>query len=146
MDQIVDAAKKAQIHDLIMSLPDQYRTVIGDGGHNLSGGEKQRIAISRLFLKNAPILILDEATSYADTENEELIQKALAELSKGKTVVMIAHKLSAVKHADQIMVVDEGKQVDAGTDQSLRESSPLYRRIWEEYIRGSQWTLERSGN
>lgn len=146
MEDIVAAAKKAQIHDLIMSLPDKYQTVIGDGGHNLSGGEKQRIAISRLFIKNAPILVLDEATSYADAENEELIHKALAELSKGKTVVMIAHKLSAIKRADQIVVLSNGKNIAVGTDKQLRKSSKLYRHLWDEYIKGSKWTLEGSVN
>ena len=144
MEEIQEAAKKAQIHDRILSLPQGYQTKIGDGGHNLSGGEKQRIAISRLFLKNAPILILDEATSYADTENEEKINKALKELSLGKTVVMIAHKLSSVKEADRILVMEDGKNVDAGTHESLLESSALYRHIWEEYRKGTEWTLERS--
>ena len=142
MDDIVAAAKKAQIHDLIMTLPNQYQTVIGDGGHNLSGGEKQRIAISRLFLKNAPILVLDEATSYADAENEQLINKALTELSKGKTVVMIAHKMSSIKEADQIIVLDKGKNIASGTDAQLMESSKLYRHLWEEYLKGSNWTIE----
>ena len=146
MDDIIEAAKKAQIHELIMSLPQQYNTVIGDGGHNLSGGEKQRIAISRLFLKNSPILVLDEATSYADAENEALIHKALAELSKGKTVVMIAHKLSAVKNADNIIVISEGKASAGGTDEQLRKSSELYCRLWNEYLEGSSWILERSVN
>lgn len=146
MDDIIDAAKKAQIHDLIMSLPQQYNTIIGDGGHNLSGGEKQRIAISRLFLKNSPILVLDEATSYADAENEELIHKALAELSRNKTVFMIAHKLSAVKNADNIIVISDGRVSACGTDEQLRQSSELYCRLWNEYLEGSSWILERSVN
>lgn len=145
-EAIIEAAKKAQIHELIMSLPEQYDTVIGDGGYNLSGGEKQRIAISRLFLKDAPILILDEATSYADSENEALIHKALAELSKGKTVVMIAHKLSAIKNADNILVISDGRNIASGTDAQLRESSELYRRLWDEYLEGSNWILERSAD
>jgi ATP-binding cassette subfamily B protein len=146
MEEIIEAAKKAQIHELIMSLPQQYNTVIGDGGHNLSGGEKQRIAISRLFLKNSPILVLDEATSYADAENEELIHKALAELSKGKTVIMIVHKLSTIKNADNIVVISDGKNTASGTDAQLMESSELYRRLWDEYFEGSNWILERSVN
>ena len=146
MDDIIDAAKKAQIHDFIMTLPRHYQTVIGDGGHNLSGGEKQRIAISRVFLKNAPILVLDEATSYADAENEQLINKALTELSRGKTVVMIAHKMSSIKNADQIIVLSDGKNTASGTDELLMESSGIYRRLWEEYIKGSNWTIEGSVN
>ena len=110
--------------------------------YELSGGEKQRIAISRLFLKNAPILVLDEATSYADAENEQLINKALTELSKGKTVVMIAHKMSSIKEADQIIVLDKGKNIASGTDAQLMESSKLYRHLWEEYLKGSNWTIE----
>ena len=146
MDDIIDAAKKAQIHDFIMTLPRHYQTVIGDGGHNLSGGDKQRIAISRVFLKNAPILVLDEATSYADAENEQLINKALTELSRGKTVVMIAHKMSSIKNADQIIVLSDGKNTASGTDELLMESSGIYRRLWEEYIKGSNWTIEGSVN
>lgn len=146
IDDIIDAAKKAQIHDFIMTLPGHYQTVIGDGGHNLSGGEKQRIAISRVFLKNAPILVLDEATSYADAENEQLINKALTELSRGKTVVMIAHKMSSIKNADQIIVLSDGKNTASGTDVQLMESSELYRRLWEEYLKGSNWTIEGSVN
>lgn len=146
MDDIIDAAKKAQIHDFIMTLPRHYQTVIGDGGHNLSGGEKQRIAISRVFLKNAPILVLDEATSYADAENEQLINKALTELSRGKTVVMIAHKMSSIKNADQIIVLSDGKNTASGTDELLMEISGIYRRLWEEYIKGSNWTIEGSVN
>lgn len=144
MDEIVEAAKKAQIHELIMSLPKQYKTIIGDGGHELSGGEKQRIAISRLFLKNAPILILDEATSYADAENEELINNALAELSKGKTVVMIAHKLPTIKNADKIVVISDGKVSASGTDLQLRSSSEFYNHLWDRYYEGTNWILERS--
>ena len=132
VDKRVDEiAKTLGVEDLLDKYPAQC-----------SGGEKQRIAISRLFLKNAPILVLDEATSYADAENEQLINKALTELSKGKTVVMIAHKMSSIKEADQIIVLDKGKNIASGTDAQLMESSKLYRHLWEEYLKGSNWTIE----
>lgn len=144
MDDIILAAKKAQIHDLIMSLPDKYQTIIGEGGENLSGGEKQRIAISRIFIKNSPILILDEATSYADVENENLIYEALEELMKNKTVIMIAHKLSVIRRADNIIILDKGKEIDSGTDEQLANRSDYYRDMLEQYISSQQWKLERS--
>ncbi|MCR4655169.1 MAG: ABC transporter ATP-binding protein/permease [Lachnospiraceae bacterium] len=118
-DEMIEAAKKARCHDFIMELPDGYDTVIGEGGGTLSGGQKQRISIARAILKNAPIIILDESTASIDPENEHLIQGALTELSKGKTVIIIAHRLATIEAADQILVVDEGSIVEKGKHEEL---------------------------
>ena len=112
---MISAAKKARCHDFIMSLSDGYDTVVGEGGGSLSGGEKQRISIARAILKDAPIIILDEATASIDPENEHLIQAALSELTRGKTIITIAHRLATIQNAAQILVVDDGKIVQKGT-------------------------------
>ncbi|MCR5418859.1 MAG: ABC transporter ATP-binding protein/permease [Lachnospiraceae bacterium] len=118
-EEMIEAAKKARCHDFIMELPDGYDTVIGEGGGTLSGGQKQRISIARAILKDAPIIILDESTASIDPENEHLIQGALSELSKGKTVIIIAHRLATIEAADQILVVDEGNIVERGKHEEL---------------------------
>jgi len=118
-EEMIDAAKKARCHDFIMELPDGYDTVIGEGGGTLSGGQKQRISIARAILKNAPVIILDESTASIDPENEHLIQGALTELSKGKTVIIIAHRLATIEAADQILVVDEGQIIEKGRHEEL---------------------------
>ena len=128
-EEIIEAAKKARCHDFIMALPDGYETVIGEGGSTLSGGEKQRISIARAILKNANIVILDEATASIDPENEHLIQQAISELTIGKTVIVIAHRLATIEHADQILVVDQGQVVQKGTHQQLVQQNGLYRRF-----------------
>lgn len=117
--EMIEAAKKACCHDFIMALPEGYDTVIGEGGGSLSGGEKQRISIARAILKDAPIIILDEATASVDPENEHLIQAAISELTKGKTIVTIAHRLATIEQADQILVVDDGQIVQRGTHEEL---------------------------
>lgn len=111
--------KAARCHDFILSLPDGYGTIVGEGGGTLSGGEKQRISIARAMLKKAPIIILDEATASVDPENEHLIQEAISELTHGKTIIMISHRLATIENADQILVIDSGTVAQRGTDKQL---------------------------
>lgn len=132
-EQIEDAAKKAQIHDFIMSLPDKYETKIGEGGVKLSGGEQQRISIARAILKDTPIVILDEVTSYSDIENETKIQAALKTLLKGKTALIIAHRLYTIKNADNIVFINKGKIVEQGTHEELLKNKADYWHLWSLY-------------
>lgn len=124
--QVVEAAKKACCDDFISALPDGYATVIGEGGASLSGGEKQRISIARAMLKDAPILILDEATANVDPENEDRLQKAIEALTRDKTILMIAHRLKTVRSADQFLVLDGGKIVQQGRHEELIRQSGIY--------------------
>ena len=133
-EQVIAAAKKCGCHEFIMSLEHGYQTVCGVSGGHLSGGERQRISIARAMLKDAPIIILDEATSYTDPENEAVIQSALARLNQGKTLLVIAHRLSTVADADRIFVVEDGKIAAQGTQAELLEGCPLYRNMWEAHI------------
>ena len=126
-EEIISAAKAACCHDFIMTLPEGYDTMIGEGGSTLSGGEKQRISIARAILKNAPIVILDEATASIDPENEHLIQQAISKLTRGKTVIVIAHRLATIENADQILVVEHGKIVQKGTHNQLIQQKGIYR-------------------
>ncbi len=129
-EEVIEAAKKAHCHEFIASLPDGYDTHVGERGVKLSGGERQRVAIARAILKNAPILILDEATSSLDSESEALIQDALATLMEGKTVVVISHRLSTIMRMDRIIVIDGGKVIDDGTHQELLAKDGLYQKLW----------------
>ena len=130
-EEVREAARAAYAHDFIMAQPKGYQTVIGDKGCLLSGGQQQRLAIARAVLKNAPILLLDEATSSLDSESEQQIQKALAELATGRTVIAIAHRLSTVLSADQIIVMDGGRIKEIGTHAELLEKSGYYRRLYD---------------
>ena len=128
--EIINAAKSAMCHDFITQLPRGYDTLIGEGGNTLSGGEKQRISIARAMLKNADIVLLDEATSYLDAENEVEVQKAISNLIKEKTVIVIAHRLNTIVHADNIVVIDEGKIVEQGSHEQLIQNEGLYKRLF----------------
>ena len=134
-DQVRQAAKAAQIDDFIMSLPNGYMTKIGDAGVKLSGGQKQRVSIARAILKDAPIIVFDEATSYSDIENEHKIQLALQNLLQGKTTIMIAHRLHTIRNADHIVVFEDGKAVDQGTHDELVAREGRYSHMWDTYIR-----------
>lgn len=140
-EEVVEAAKKARCHNFIMELPDGYNTMVGEGGSSLSGGEKQRISIARALLKNAPIILLDEATSSVDPENEYEILAAIEELSKGHTVISIAHRLSTVKKADQTLVIDRGTLVQAGNHSDLICKEGIYSSFIQARERAANWTL-----
>ena len=141
MDKVIDAAKKACCHDFIMSLPDGYETIIGEGGANLSGGEKQRISIARAIMKDAPIIILDEATANVDPESEQELTAAIEALTKEKTIMMIAHRLKTVRHADNILVIDGGKIVQSGTHDELMHQGGIYRRFVESRELAVGWKV-----
>lgn len=141
MEEVIAAAKKACCHDFIQQLPDGYDTVIGEGGASLSGGEKQRISIARAIMKDSPIIILDEATANVDPENEAELTEAVKELTKEKTIIMIAHRLKTVEHADQIVVIDEGKIAQRGTHSELMQQQGIYRTFVEDRQKAASWKL-----
>ncbi|MDR6433230.1 ABC transporter ATP-binding protein [Brucella pseudogrignonensis] len=141
LDDVIEAAKAAQAHEFIMSFPAGYQTLCGERGIFLSGGQRQRITIARAILQNRPILVLDEATAFADAENEAAIVKALAYLMKGKTVLMVAHRLSTIRHADQILVFDRGRLEECGKHDELVAKSGVYARLWSHYERARDWRL-----
>lgn len=140
-EDVIAAAKKAQCHDFIMALPDGYQTVIGEGGSSLSGGEKQRISIARAMLKNAPLIIFDEATANVDPENEDKLQKAIESLTQDKTVIMIAHRLKTIRNADQILVLHDGRIEQRGNHEELMRSGGLYRDLVEARATAESWRL-----
>ena len=142
-EQVVEAAKKACCHEFITALPDGYNTVIGEGGSTLSGGEKQRISIARAMLKDAPIILLDEATASVDPENEVHLQQAISSLVKDKTLIVIAHRLSTIRNADQILVVDDGKIVQRGTHDELVKQKGIYQNFWDIGQHARNWKLAR---
>ncbi|MEC0107392.1 ABC transporter ATP-binding protein [Paenibacillus taichungensis] len=140
-DDVIAAARTACCHEFIEKLDEGYDTKIGEGGTYLSGGEAQRIAIARALLKDAPILVLDEATAYADAENEHKIQQGLAQLVQGKTVLIIAHRLTTIRAAEQILVIRQGAIVERGTHDQLREAYGLYEKMWQAHIHAASWKL-----
>ena len=144
-EDVIKACKKARCHDFIEKLPDGYDTVLGKGTY-LSGGEKQRIAVARAILKNAPILVLDEATSFADSENEYLMQEALSELVKDKTVIMIAHRLNTIEHANQILVISDGKIAERGKHEDLILADGIYKRLFDIYKKTNIWQMDIEGS
>ncbi len=141
-EEMIAAAKKARCHDFILALPNGYDTVLGEGGGTLSGGERQRISIARAILKDAPIIILDEATASIDPENEHLIQDALTELTRGKTVITIAHRLATVRNADQILVISDGRVAEHGTHEELLAKDGIYRRFTEIREKAEGWRID----
>ena len=143
--EVEAAARAAQCDDIIAKVPDGLDTVVGARGVYLSGGERQRIALARAILKDAPIVVLDEATAFADPENEALIQKALATLARGKTVLMIAHRLTTVMDADAICVLDEGRVAEQGTHAELAKAGGLYARMWDDYRTSVSWRIAGKG-
>ncbi len=144
MERVIEAAKKAKCHDFIMSLPEGYETIIGEGGASLSGGEKQRISIARAVMKDAPVIILDEATANVDPENEAELTAAIEALTKEKTVIMIAHRLKTVRHADQIFVIDNGHIAQKGTHEELLTEEGIYKSFVEGRQEAASWKLAAS--
>jgi ATP-binding cassette subfamily B protein len=141
IEEIIEAAKTAACHDFISALPEGYQTIVGEGGSTLSGGEKQRISIARALLKNAPIVLLDEATASLDPENEVLIQQAISALVAEKTVIVIAHRLQSVMNSDQIIVLENGAVKETGAHEELLRSNGLYASLWEEQNRAGNWRI-----
>lgn len=139
--EVYEAAKKARCYDFIMALPEGFQTVIGEGGATLSGGEKQRISIARCILKDAPIVILDEATASVDTDNESYIQEAISELVKGKTLLVIAHRLNTIREADQILVISNGRISEQGTHDELMAKAGIYQDFVNIRKKSSGWSL-----
>lgn len=141
IQEIIEAAKAAQCHEFIQNLPQQYHSVIGEGGATLSGGEKQRIAIARAILKDAPIILLDEATASLDPENEIAIQQAINSLVENKTLIIIAHSLATITRAEQILVLDRGEIIQRGTHQQLLAEGGLYQKFWQEKAKAANWQI-----
>ena len=143
-EEVAEALRLAQCEDIVAKMPYGLDTLIGPGGTYLSGGEVQRIAIARAILRDAPIVILDEATAFADPENEHLIQKAFEELSKGRTVLLIAHRLTTIRNADLICVMDRGRIVESGRHDELLSSAGKYRDMWEDYQKALSWKVKEA--
>ena len=141
---MLDAARRAQCNEFLDRFPDGIETQAGDGGKQLSGGERQRISLARAILKDAPIIVLDEATAFMDPENEEKMNVALDEIVKGKTVLVIAHRLSTIKNADKICVMKEGKCIASDTHDKLLEDCPEYRKLWEASVSASTWKVREA--
>ena len=144
-EEVKEAARAAQCEKFILKLPQGYDTLAGEAGKRLSGGEKQRIAIARMILKNAPIVILDEATAFTDPENEDKIQQSIAALTKGKTLLVIAHRLSTIRQADHIVVLENGRIVANGRQEELLNNCPLYAKMWNAHIGAKEWAVTTGG-
>jgi ATP-binding cassette subfamily B protein IrtB len=138
---VLEAAKAACCDEFVRALPNGYQTMLGENGSTLSGGERQRISIARALLKNAPVVLLDEATAFLDPENEALIQRAVSRLIKGKTVIVIAHRLRTVAGADKIIVLDEGRLVEEGTHETLMQNKGLYERLYRIQQESLGWSV-----
>lgn len=143
LEDVISAAKVAQAHEFIMALPQGYDTRAGERGVFLSGGQRQRITIARAILQNRPILVLDEATAFADPENEAALVAALSALMRGKTVLMVAHRLSTIRDADQILVFDRGRLTEKGRHDALLTVNGLYARLWRSYQEAQSWALKQ---
>ena len=141
-EEVYEAARKARCYDFIMALPEGFDTVIGEGGTSLSGGEKQRISIARCILKDAPVVILDEATASVDADNERFIQEAISELVKGKTLLVIAHRLNTIRAAGQILVIDDGRVVQRGTHEALMKEKGIYRDYVDIREKAAGWSID----
>ena len=140
-EEVLEAAKKAQCMEFLEKLPQGIHSMAGDAGKMLSGGQRQRISLARAILKNAPIIVLDEATAYADPENEEKMEAAIAELVKGKTLFVIAHKLPAIMNADQICVIEHGKLAATGTHAELLATCEEYKKLWKASQDSAEWKV-----
>ena len=140
-DEVLDALRKAECMDIIEKLPDGINTVLGSGGIYLSGGETQRIAIARTILKNSPVIILDEATAFADPDNEVKVQKAFSSMLDGRTVIMIAHRLSSITNAGRIYVLSDGEIRENGTFNELLEKNGLFSQMWNDYRSSVEWKV-----
>ena len=141
--EVIDAVKAANAEEFIINLPDGFETVVGERGVRLSGGQKQRLSIARALLKDAPILILDEATSSVDAETESLIQEAITRLASNRTSVIIAHRLSTIRSADKIIVLDDGRIVESGTNHALMAANGLYARMVQSQDLNRDWRIHR---
>nr|MCR4933652.1 ATP-binding cassette domain-containing protein [Lachnospiraceae bacterium] len=141
-EEVMEALKRAQCEEFLQRLPEGVNTNAGDGGKMLSGGERQRISLARAILKNAPIIVLDEATAFMDPENEEKMNKALDEIMKDKTVLVIAHRLSTIKNADKICVMKDGNIISEGSHSELLNKSEEYKKLWEASLSASTWKIK----
>ena len=141
-EEIIRAAQKARIHEIIMGFPEDYRTIVGEAGAKLSGGEKQRISLARMILKDAPIVILDEATAAIDPYNEALIQQAISSLCENKTLIIIAHRLNTIRSADQILVLQDGEIVAQGKHDELLERNQLYKTMVDAEQQAEHWNIK----
>ena len=141
-EEIMEAAEKAQCMEFIEKLPDGINTMAGDAGKQLSGGQRQRIALARAILKDAPIIVLDEAMAFTDPDNEEKMEAAMEEVSRGKTLLVIAHRLPSVQDADKICVMEHGRLTAAGTHEQLLKDCPEYQKLWKASVASMNWKVE----